>query len=63
MGPTTRDDLFGEGTNPVGETIKINSINFKIIGVTKSKGGTGFGSQDDMIFIPITTAQKFLVRL
>ena len=60
LGPTTRDDLFGEGTIPVGETIRINGINFKIIGITKSKGGTGFGSQDDMIFIPITTAQKLL---
>lgn len=60
LGPTTRDDLFGEGANPLGETIRINGINFKVIGVTKSKGGTGFGSQDDMVFIPITTAQKFL---
>jgi len=60
LGPTTRNDLFGEGIIPIGETIRINGINFKVIGVTKSKGGTGFGSQDDMIFIPITTAQKFL---
>jgi len=60
LGPTTRDDLFGEGTIPMGETIKINGINFKVIGVAKSKGGTGWGSQDDIIFIPITTAQKFL---
>ncbi len=60
LGPTTRDDLFGEGVNPVGQTIRINGINFKVIGVTQSKGGTAFGSQDDMIFIPITTAQRFL---
>ncbi len=60
LGPTTRDDLFEENTNPLGQTIKINGINFKVIGVTQSRGGTSFGSQDDMIFIPITTAQKFL---
>ena len=60
LGPTTRDDLFGEGAIPIGETIRINGINFKIIGVTQSKGGTAFGSQDNMIFIPITTCQKFL---
>ena len=60
LGPTVRDDLFGERVNPVGETIRINGINFKVIGLTKSKGGTVFGSQDDMIFIPITTAQRFL---
>jgi len=60
LGSTTRDDLFGEETNPVGQTIRINGINFKVIGVTQPKGGTAFGSQDDMIFVPITTAQRFL---
>ena len=60
LGPTTRDDLLGEGVNPVGQTIRINGINFKVIGVTQSKGGSTFGSQDDMIFIPVTTIQKFL---
>ena len=60
LGPATRDDLFGENINPVGQKIRINRIDFTIIGITKTKGGTGFGSQDDMIFIPISTAQKFL---
>jgi len=61
IGPTTRDDLFGtDATNVIGQTIRIKGIEFKIIGVTKSKGGTGFGSQDDVIFVPLTTAQKFL---
>jgi len=60
LGPITRDDLFGENANPLGQTIRIKGINFKVIGVTQSKGGSGFGSHDDIIFIPITTAQKFL---
>ncbi len=60
LGPTTRDDLFGENVNPVGQKIRINRIDFTVIGVTKAKGGTGFGSQDDMILIPLTTAQRFL---
>lgn len=60
LGPTTRDDLFGEGANPLGQTIRIKNINFTIIGITKSKGGTGFGNQDDVIFVPLPTAQKFL---
>lgn len=60
LGPTTRDDLFGEGINPLGQTVRINGINFKVIGVTQSKGGTAFGSQDDLLFIPISTCQKFL---
>lgn len=61
LGPTTRDDLFGENSNPVGQTIRIRGIEFKVIGVTKSKGGTGFGSQDDRIFVPLSTAQRFLM--
>lgn len=60
LGPTVRDDLFGENANPIGQTVRINRIDFKIIGVTKSKGGTGFSNQDDMIFIPISTAQRYL---
>lgn len=60
IGPTTRDNLFGEGVDPVGQTIRIKQIEFKVIGLTKTKGGTGFGSQDDIIFVPISTAQKFL---
>ncbi len=60
LGPTTRDDLFGEGTNPVGQTIKINRVDFRVIGITKSKGGSGFSNQDDVIYVPISTAQTFL---
>lgn len=60
LGPSTRDDLFGTGVDPVGQTIRIKGIVFKVIGVTKTKGGTGFGSQDDMIFVPLSTAQQFL---
>ncbi|MBN1258229.1 ABC transporter permease [Candidatus Peregrinibacteria bacterium] len=60
LGPTARDDLFGENAEAIGQKIRIKSIEFKIIGITKAKGGTGFGSQDDMIFIPLSTAQRFL---
>lgn len=60
IGPTVVDDLFGANTNPVGRTIRIQGKNFIIIGVTKSKGGSGFQNQDDVIFIPLTTAQKQL---
>jgi len=61
LGPTTRDDLFGENGDAIGQTIRIKNIDFKVIGITKAKGGTGFGSQDDMIYIPITTAQQFFI--
>ncbi|MCD6568844.1 ABC transporter permease [bacterium] len=61
LGPTTRDDLFGENVNPIGRKIRINKISFTVIGVTQPKGGTGFINQDDRIFIPLTTAQHFLI--
>ena len=60
LGPTTVTDLFGENANPIGQNIRIKKIDFKIIGITKSKGGSGFNNQDDMIFVPISTAQQFL---
>ncbi len=60
IGPTVRDDLFGADVNPVGQIIRIKGMEFKVVGMTTVKGGTGFGSQDDMIFIPLTSAQRFL---
>ncbi len=62
IGPTTRDDLFGENIDPVGKTIKLNNINFKVIGMTKSKGGDSSSSQDDQITIPYTVAQKYFTN-
>lgn len=59
LGPDTRDDLFGEGVDPVGQTIRINKIDFKVIGMTKAKGSSGMSSQDDVIYVPITTAQRY----
>jgi putative ABC transport system permease protein len=60
LGPTASIDLFGEGIDPIGQNIRIKNLQFKVIGVTKTKGGTGFGSQDDMIFVPLSSAQRFL---
>jgi putative ABC transport system permease protein len=60
LGPTARDDLFGVGAEAVGQKVRIKNIQFQVVGVTKAKGGSGFGSQDDMIFVPLTSAQKFL---
>jgi putative ABC transport system permease protein len=60
LGPTTRDDLFGVGGEGVGQIIRISGIEFKVVGVTKSKGGSGFSNSDDAIFIPYTTAQRYL---
>lgn len=60
LGPTTRDDLFGENVNPVGQTVRINKIDFQVIGVTTAKGGSGFNNQDDMVYVPLNAAQHFL---
>ncbi|MCL5010067.1 MAG: ABC transporter permease, partial [Patescibacteria group bacterium] len=60
LGPQAAADLFGAGTNPIGQTIRIKGISFRIIGITQSKGGSGFINQDDIVFVPLFTAQKLL---
>ena len=60
LGPSARDDLFGQGAAAVGRTIRINNIDFKVIGITQTKGGSGFNNPDDAIYIPIATAQHYL---
>jgi len=60
LGPDTRNELFGENVNPAGQTVRINKIDFQIIGVTTAKGGSGFNNQDDMVYVPLATAQHFL---
>jgi putative ABC transport system permease protein len=59
LGPTTADTLF-QGDDPVGKSILINRLSFRVIGVTVAKGGTGFQNPDDAIYVPITTAQRKL---
>jgi putative ABC transport system permease protein len=62
LGPTVVTDLFGTDavpTDAIGKTIRIKNIEFKVIGVTTVKGGSGFGSTDSMIFIPLTTAGRY----
>lgn len=55
LGLTVVNKLFGN-QNPVGETVKINRINFKVIGVAPQKGSGGWHDQDDIVYIPVTTA-------
>ena len=61
IGPTTRDDLFGIDSDPVGQVIRIKGIQFTVIGVTARKGSTGFNNQDDAIYIPLSSSQLFLI--
>ncbi|NQU08315.1 MAG: ABC transporter permease, partial [Candidatus Abyssubacteria bacterium] len=62
IGPVTVENLFGAG-KPVGQTIKINGINFRVIGILKSKGDQGWFNPDDQAIIPYTTAMKQLFGL
>ncbi|MFZ5535813.1 MAG: ABC transporter permease [Patescibacteria group bacterium] len=60
LGPTVASDLFGEGIDPLGQTIRINGQTLTVIGITASKGGTGFTNPDNAIYVPLSTAQKIL---
>ena len=57
IGTTIAEKLFGN-TNPVGETIKINRIYFKVIGVAPEKGFGGHRDFDDIVYLPVTTAMS-----
>jgi putative ABC transport system permease protein len=64
IGPTVLTDLFGTdavASDAIGQTIRIKGLNFQVVGVTVSKGGNGFGSQDNMVYIPVSTALRELV--
>ncbi len=61
LGSSTAETLF-TGEDPVGKVIRIMNQPFTVLGVLKSKGGTGFMNQDDMAVIPLTTLQQRLSR-
>jgi putative ABC transport system permease protein len=61
IGPTTAQNLFGTTDGVIDQTIRIDKQPFRVIGVLKAKGGSGFGNQDDRILVPITTAQSRLL--
>ncbi len=57
IGPTVVTNLFN-GADPIGQTIRVGTQTLTVVGVTVSKGGTGFQNQDDIIYVPLSTAQK-----
>jgi putative ABC transport system permease protein len=60
VGQTVMEDLFPAGVNPLDKEIRINRVAFRIVGVMEEKGGSAFSDEDDVIFVPITTAQTRL---
>ncbi|MFA4985777.1 MAG: ABC transporter permease [Candidatus Brocadiia bacterium] len=59
IGPVTAQTLF-EGEDPREQTIKLNGINFRVVGVLKSKGDQGWFNPDDQVLVPYTTAMSIL---
>jgi putative ABC transport system permease protein len=63
IGQTIIENVFEDGEDPIGKTIRFNSIPFKVIGVLKEKGDNTFGQdQDDMVLAPYTTVMKRIMR-
>jgi putative ABC transport system permease protein len=61
IGKTVADNIFGEDIDPVGKTLRLKQSPFVILGVLDSKGQTLDGrDQDDVIIVPLTTAQRKL---
>lgn len=59
LGKTTAENLFGE-EDPIGEYVKINRTSYQVIGIMSEKGSSGFRDEDDVVFVPLRTAQKRL---
>jgi putative ABC transport system permease protein len=62
LGTDVAEDLFGRKLGLVGEVVRIEGQNFRVIGVLEEKGGSAFYSEDDQVLIPITTAQTRLLK-
>jgi putative ABC transport system permease protein len=63
LGQDVVDNLF-PGVNPIGSSVRIKDVPFRVIGVLARKGGSGFGgNQDDIVLVPLTTAQHRLMGI
>jgi putative ABC transport system permease protein len=59
IGSQTAKDFFS-GLNPIGRVIKINSLEFEVVGKLKEKGSAGFGNQDSLVLVPLETGYEKL---
>jgi putative ABC transport system permease protein len=62
LGTEVADNLFGRHEGLVEETVRIEGMPFRVIGVLESRGGSAFSNEDDQIMVPLTTAQSRLLR-
>lgn len=64
LGKTVVDNLFPDGSDPIGKVVRFNSIPFRVIGVLKSKGYNSMGQdQDDVVLAPYTTVMKRILAV
>lgn len=61
LGSATAEDLFGEGSVPVGQRIRIGGRPFTVVGVAAEKGSAGPISNDDAVYVPLKTLQRYLL--
>jgi len=62
LGVEVAEKLFGRSEGLVGETVRIEGQPFRVIGVMEEKGGGSFGSEDNVVLIPMTTARTRIIR-
>jgi putative ABC transport system permease protein len=62
LGVEVANDLFGRKAGLIGETVRIEGQPFRVIGVMQEKGGSSFQNEDDLVIVPMTTAQSRLLR-
>lgn len=60
LGPDAADELFGRSFGVIGETVRIEGQPFRVIGVMVPVGGSGFSNPDELVLVPMTTAQTRL---
>jgi putative ABC transport system permease protein len=56
LGRIVADALFPTNPEPIGEVVRIDGVPFRVIGVMEERGGSDFGSEDDTVFVPLSTA-------
>ena len=60
LGKIVADKLFPDDPSPIGKIVRINGVPFRVVGIMEERGGSSFGSEDDVIIVPLNTAMSRL---